>query len=110
LIASGSEVSLALAAAKELAKDTVVRVVSMPSWDLFEKQSADYKAQVLPSDCKKRLAVEAGCSMGWQKYTGCKGRILAMDHYGASAPYKVLAEKFGFTAANVVKVAKEVLG
>jgi transketolase len=111
LIGSGSETSLAMEAAKELARGgTNVRVVSMPSWDLFEKQSVEYKAQVLPVECKKRVAVEAGCSMGWQKYVGCKGRIVAIDHYGASAPYKVLAEKFGFTTANVVKVAKEVLG
>ena len=111
LIGTGSEVSLALDAAKELAKEgTNVRVVSMPSWDLFEKQGADYKAQVLPSDCKKRLAVEAGCSMGWSKYIGCKGRTVCVDHFGASAPAKVIAEKFGYTTANVVKVAKEVLG
>ena len=110
LIAAGSEVSLALDAAKELAKEgRNVRVVSMPSWDLFEKQSAEYRAQVLPSDCKKRLAVEAGCSMGWSKYVGCKGQILGIDHFGASAPFKVLAEKFGFTSANVVKMAKELL-
>ena len=111
LIGTGSEVSLALDAAKELAKEGKnVRVVSMPSWDLFEKQSADYKAQVLPHDCKKRLAIEAGSSFGWSKYVGCKGRILAVDHFGASAPYKIIAEKFGFTTANVVKLAKDVLG
>lgn len=111
LIGTGSEVSLALDAAKEVAKEgKIVRVVSMPSWDLFEKQSAEYRAQVLPGECKKRLAIEAGCSMGWAKYVGCKGRMLSIDHYGASAPAAVLAEKFGFTTANVVKLAQEVLG
>jgi transketolase len=102
---------LALDAGKEVAKGgKIVRVVSMPSWDLFEKQSAEYRAQVLPADCKKRLAVEAGSSMGWAKYVGCKGRTLSMDTFGASAPAQVLAEKFGFTTANVVKLAKEILG
>lgn len=111
LIGTGSEVSLALDAAKELAKEgRNVRVVSMPSWDLFEKQSAEYRAQVLPVECRKRLALEAGCSMGWAKYVGSEGKILGIDTFGASAPFKVLAEKFGFTTANVVKLAKEVLG
>jgi len=111
LIGSGSEVSMALEAGKELAKEgKIVRVVNMPSWDLFEKQTSEYREQVLPPECKKRLAVEAGSSMGWAKYVGCKGRVLSIDHYGASAPFKVLAEKFGFTTANVVKLAREVLG
>jgi transketolase len=111
LIGTGSEVSLALEAARELAKEgRNVRVVSMPSWDLFEKQSADYRAQVIPHDCKKRLALEAGSAFGWSKYIGCKGRTLCIDHFGASAPAKTLAEKFGFTTSNVVKLAKEVLG
>jgi transketolase len=103
-------VSLAMGAAKELAKDRVVRVVSMPSWDLFEKQSDAYKRQVLPPECTRRLAIEAGCTMGWAKYVGDKGRVLGVDHFGASAPFKVIAEKFGFTTANVVKLAREVLG
>jgi len=111
LIGTGSEVSLALDAAKELAKEgTNVRVVAMPSWDLFDKQSAEYRAQVLPHDCQKRVAIEAGCSFGWQKYVGCRGRLLTVDHFGASAPAKTIAEKFGYTTANVVKLAKEILG
>ena len=111
LIGTGSEVSLALEAAKELAKSgTNVRVVSMPSWDLFEKQGQEYRDQVLPPECKQRLALEAGASMGWQKYVTCKGRTLCVDRFGASAPAKVLAEKFGYTTANVVKLAKELLG
>jgi transketolase len=109
LIASGSEVSLALDAARELAKDGIVRVVSMPSWDLFEKQDAAYKKQVLPPECKARLAIEAGCALGWEKYVGDHGRVLGVDRYGASAPYKVIAEKFGFTTAHVVKMARELL-
>ena len=109
LLASGSEVSLALAAAKELAAETVVRVVSMPSWDLFEKQGQAYKDQVLPPECKARLAIEAGSSMGWEKYVRCRGRVLAVNHFGASAPYKTIAEKFGFTPANVVALARDLL-
>ena len=111
LIGTGSEVSLALDAAKELAKEgKTIRVVSMPSWDLFEKQSAEYRAEVLPHDCQKRVAIEAGSSFGWSKYVGCQGRKLTVNHFGASAPAQVIAEKFGFTKANVVKLAKEILG
>ena len=109
LMASGSEVSLILAAARELAKEINVRVVSMPSWDLFEKQSVEYRREVLPEECAKRLAVEAGTSLGWDRYVGPQGGVLGVDHYGASAPFKVIAEHFGFTPANVVKVAKELL-
>ena len=82
----------------------------MPSWDLFDKQSPEYRAGVLPHDCQKRVAVEAGSSFGWSKYVGCQGRKLTVDHFGASAPAKTIAEKFGYTTANVVKLAKEVLG
>ncbi len=111
LIGTGSEVSLALDAAKELAKEgRNVRVVSMPSWDLFDKQSAEYRAQVLPHDCQKRVAIEAGSSFGWSKYVGCQGRKLTVDRFGASAPAKTIAEKFGYTTANVVKLAKEMMG
>jgi transketolase len=107
LRASGSEVSLAMEAAAVLAKEYNVRVVSMPSWELFEKQHPSYKNEVLPPDCKLRLAVEAGTSMGWQKYTGPRGATVTLDRFGASAPYKVLAEKFGFTVQNVVSTAKQ---
>ena len=110
LIASGSEVSLAMEAARDLARETNVRVVSMPSWDLFEKQAQAYKDEVLPPACTARLAIEAGSSMGWHKYVGSRGRVLAVDHFGASAPYKTIAEKFGFTPANVVKLAKDLVG
>ncbi len=106
LIASGSEVSLALDAAKVLAADTRVRVVSMPSWDIFERQTADYKNEALPPACTRRLSIEAGCTFGWERYTGTRGKQLGLDHFGLSGPYEKLAEKFGFTVANVVKVAK----
>ncbi|NLB60126.1 MAG: transketolase, partial [Lentisphaerae bacterium] len=112
LIATGSEVALALEAARELAKDSalIVRVVSMPSWELFEQQPEKIKRSVLPPYCKKRLVIEAGSSMGWEKYAGAQGRIHGLDHFGASAPYKVLAQEFGFTTANIVRIAKEMLG
>jgi len=107
ILASGSEVSLAMEAATILSKEHNVRVVSMPSWELFEKQPEAYKNEVLPPQCSRRLAVEAGSSFGWHKYVGNHGRTVCLDHFGASAPYKVLAEKFGFTVQNVVAVAKE---
>jgi transketolase len=102
LIASGSEVAIALDA-KELlaAKGADVRVVSMPSWDLFDAQPEKYKASVLPAVVTKRLAVEAGATMGWHKYVGSEGDVVGMDRFGASAPAKKLLEEFGFTAANI---------
>ncbi len=110
LIASGSEVSLALETAEMLAQDGVnVRVVSMPSWELFERQPEKLRRKVLPPACKLRLAVEAGVGLGWEKYVGSKGRIFGLNHFGASGPYKVLAKEFGFTAENVVKIAREML-
>lgn len=111
LMATGSEVSLALDAAKELAKQKkiIIRVVSMPALELFEKQSEKYKESVLPASCTARVSVEAASTFGWQKYVGDKGRCIGLDRFGASAPYKVLADKFGFTVKNVVKVAKEVI-
>jgi transketolase len=106
IIATGSEVSLALAAQDLLAKKGVkTRLVSMPSWELFEKQPAPYRRKVLPPEMKARLVVEAGVSLGWHKYAGCRGRILARDAFGASAPEKVLREKFGFTADRVAEEA-----
>ena len=109
LIATGSEVNLALEAAGRLAAECNVRVVSMPSWELFEAQDAAYKNEVLPPGCKVRLAIEAGCSQGWERYTGDQGETLTMTGFGASGPYKELAEKYGFTVDNVVARAKEVL-
>ncbi len=110
LIASGSEVSLALDAAKQLDKEgTPAWAVSMPSWELFEKQSHEYKQSVLPSSCKARLAIEAGSAFGWQRYVGDQGRVLGIDHFGESGPCNPLAEKLGFSVANVLKLAKEVM-
>lgn len=107
LIATGSEVFLATEAQKALATEGMdVSVVSMPSMDLFEAQSAEYKESVLPKSVKKRVAIEAGSPFGWERYTKCRGRIIAIDHFGASAPGdKVLAE-FGFTTENVINTYK----
>ncbi len=111
IMASGSEVSMSLDAAEKLAqRGHKVRVISFPSWELFEAQDAAYKASVLPSECRTRLAVEAGYPTGWEKYVGLEGRILGIDHYGASAPAGILAEKFGMTVDAVYKAAKELLG
>ena len=110
LIATGSEVSLALDAGRELAKDNVaVRVVSMPSWELFEAQPEAIRKDVLPPECTRRVVVEAAARFGWSRYAGPAGAYVTIDHFGASAPQKVLAQKFGFTVENVVKVAREVL-
>ena len=110
LIASGSEVDLCVNAARELEKDgSAVRVVSMPSMDLFERQSAEYKESVLPDSCRKRVSVEALSSFGWGRYTGLDGRNVSIDTFGASAPAAKLFEKFGFTVENVVSVAREIL-
>ena len=107
LIATGSEVFLATEAQKALAAEGMdVSVVSMPSMDLFEAQSAEYKESVLPKSVKKRVAIEAGSPLGWERYTKCRGKIIAIDHFGASAPGdKVLAE-FGFTTENVINTYK----
>ena len=110
LIATGSEVHVALEAACELAKGgPVVRVVSMPSWELFEKQPEAYRRSVLPPYCRRRLAIEAGVTRGWDRYVGPEGRVLGLDRFGASAPYKVLAKEYGFTAEHVVRLASELL-
>jgi len=109
LIATGSEVCLALAAARELAKEGIVRVVSMPCWEFFDRQPAAYRDEVLPPACTLRLSIEAGTTLGWQKYVGDRGQTLGIDHYGASAPFKVLAEKFGFVPAHAVEMVKSML-
>ncbi|MBW4656284.1 MAG: transketolase [Kaiparowitsia implicata GSE-PSE-MK54-09C] len=110
LIGTGSEVNLCVQAAEKLAADgTKVRVVSMPSWDLFEAQDAAYRESVLPKAVTKRLAVEAGISMGWCKYVGSEGDTLSVDRFGASAPGGTCLEKFGYTVDNVVAKAKALL-
>lgn len=107
LIASGSEVSLAVEAQDRLAADGVgVSVVSMPSWELFEKQSREYRDEVLPPAVTARLAIEAGVTLGWSKYVGESGAVIGLDRFGASAPYQILMEKFGFTTANVCEKLK----
>lgn len=110
LIATGSEVSLVMEAKKELAKEGIdARVVSMPCTNLFDKQSAKYKESVLPSKVRARVAVEAGAKDCWYKYVGLDGAVIGMETFGASAPAKLLFNKFGFTVENVVNVSKEVL-
>ncbi len=107
LMASGSEVSLIFEAAQKLAAEGHgVRVVSFPSWDLFEGQDEAYKEAVLPKNITVRLAVEAAATLGWDRYAKA---ILGIDHFGASAPYKIIFEKFGFTVENVFAKAKELL-
>jgi len=110
LIATGSEVALALQAGQKLASESIrVRVVSLPSWELFARQPEAYRNQVLPPAVKARVAIEAGISLGWERYVGPEGKIISLDHFGASAPYTVLQEKFGFTVARVVETAKDLL-
>lgn len=107
LMASGSEVELALKAKEELLKDNIdARVVSIPCMDLFEEQSKEYKESVLPNAVRKRVAIEALSGFGWERYTGLDGAVVAMKGFGASAPQNLLFKKFGFTVENVVKVAK----
>jgi transketolase len=110
LIASGSEVSLAVEAYERLVKEGVrARVVSMPSWDIFEHQTPEYRHSVLPPNVKARVAIEQGSTFGWERYIGESGRVIGMHTFGASAPLKELQKKFGFEPDRVVSVAKEVL-
>ena len=111
LVATGSEVSVALVAARQLASDPGlrVRVVSMPSWELFERQEQAYRDSVLPPTCTRRISVEAGISQGWARYVGTSGLSIAIDRFGASAPAAVLAEEYGFTPAKVLVRIREYL-
>jgi transketolase len=107
LIGTGSEVSLCLAAHEQLKKEGVAsRVVSMPSWTLFEKQPLEYRQSVLPPAIKARVAVEQAATFGWERYAGT---IVGMKTFGASAPLKELQSKFGFTVEHVVKSVKEAI-
>jgi transketolase len=111
LLASGSEVGLCSAAYEKLTAEGIkTRVVSMPSWELFEKQDAAYKESVLPANVTARVSVEMESVFGWDRYAGPKGKIIGMRSFGASAPLKDLLKKFGFELDNVVAAAKEVLG
>jgi transketolase len=105
-MASGSEVGLVLEAAQKLADEGMgVRVVSFPSWELFEKQDEAYRESVLTKNIQKRLAVEAGIGIGWDRYAQS---VISIEHYGASAPAKIIFDKFGFTVENVVATAKSI--
>jgi transketolase len=111
LIATGSEVAPSFEAyAKLNAEGIATRLVSMPSWDLFEKQPPSYREEVLPPNVTARLAVEAGVPFGWERYVGSHGAVHGINRFGASAPYKVIAEKLGFTGAHIVERAHALLG
>ena len=110
LMSSGSEVQYALEAGKKLAEQGInVRVVSFPSWELFDGQPQEYKERVLPNDVRARIAIEAATPLGWERYVGLDGAVIGLDHFGASAPDAVLYEKFGITAEKVVERALQLL-
>ena len=110
LIATGSEVSLALGAHRQLSGEGVrTRVVSMPSWELFEAQPDDYRESVLPASVTARVSVEAASPFGWERYVGPGGAIIGVNHFGASAPGPEVMTHFGFTVENVVARARTVL-
>jgi transketolase len=111
LIATGSEISLAVQAHEQLISEGIFsRVVSMPSWDIFEHQTQAYRDSVLPSTVKARIAIEQASTFGWERYVGNSGRIVGMQTFGASAPLKELQKEFGFEPERVVMIAKEILG
>jgi len=108
LIGTGTEVDLCIKAYEELKKEGIkARVVSMPSWELFERQTQEYREQVLPSHITARVAIEQASTLGWERYVGTTGTIIGMNTFGASAPLKELQKKFGFTPDRVVAAAKE---
>jgi transketolase len=110
LIASGSEVSLAVQAhGKLLAEGIRTRLVSMPSWDIFEHQTQQYRDSVLPPKVKARVAIEQASTIGWERYVGQDGRVIGMRTFGASAPLKELQKKFGFEPDRVVEVVRELM-
>jgi transketolase len=111
LMATGSEVQLCVAAYETLKAEGInARVVSMPSWELFEKQDAAYRESVFPPNVTARVSVEMAATTGWERYVGPKGKAIGMHTFGASAPLKDLLKKFGFLPERVVAAAKEVLG
>ncbi|MCK5635593.1 MAG: transketolase [Anaerolineales bacterium] len=110
LMATGSEVEIILEAGEKLASEGIsVRMVSFPSWELFEAQSAEYRQQVLPSKIRARVAIEAGITLGWDRWVGDDGAVIGIDHFGGSAPYEELYAHFGLTADNVIRKAQDVL-
>jgi transketolase len=111
LIASGSELSLAVQAHDRLLAEGIrSRVVSMPSWEIFDHQTPEYRDSVLPPTVKARVAVEQASTFGWERYVGSSGHVIGMSTFGASAPLKALQTKFGFEPDRVAAVAKELLG
>ena len=111
VIATGSEVSLAVDAHEKLLAEGVrSRVVSMPSWDIFENQAQEYHESVLPARVKARISVEQASTFGWERYVGAEGRVIGMKTFGASAPLKELQKKFGFEPEQVVATARQMLG
>jgi transketolase len=110
LMASGSEVHITLKAAEELeAAGIKVRVVSFPSWELFEMQSPEYKETILPSSVAARVSIEAGVKLGWERYTGTFGKSVSIEKFGASAPEKVVMDMYGFNVSNIVETAMKVV-
>ncbi|MBC8170959.1 MAG: transketolase, partial [Anaerolineae bacterium] len=110
LISSGSEVHIAHAAYKTLINEGFkIRVVSLPCWELFEAQDDSYKESVLPRRVTNRISIEAGVTLGWQKYTGTYGVNIGIDHFGASAPYERIYQEFGLTAENIIATVKQLL-
>jgi transketolase len=110
LIATGSELQLAFAAAERLEADGIAsRVVSLPCWETFEAQDQGYRDSVLPPAVRKRVSIEIGVSLGWERWVGDEGAIIGLDHYGASAPAGTVFEHFGFTADRVADVARKVV-
>ena len=110
LIATGSEVALAVSAYEQLSAEGIrARVVSLPSWELFDRQDQAYRESVLPPSIAARVAVEQASGFGWERYVGSTGAVVAMSTFGASAPLKALQSKFGFTPDAVVRLAKEQL-
>ncbi|HCH35993.1 MAG TPA: transketolase, partial [Dehalococcoidia bacterium] len=111
LIATGSEVQLALTAAMTVSEQGFsARVVSMPSWELFEQQGKDYQESVLPTSVTARISIEAACTLGWSKYIGPNGYSIGVDTFGASAPFKTLYEKYGLTVENIIQKIEHLLG
>jgi transketolase len=108
LLATGSEVAIALAARDDLADEGIgARVVSMPCWELFDRQPREYRDQILPPAVKARVAVEQASTLGWDRYVGDEGAVVGMHTFGASAPLKQLLTKFGFTPERVAGIARE---
>ena len=109
-MASGSELGLIMTAGGMLAAEGVnVRLVSFPSWELFVQQDPTYRESVLPSGVTARIAVEAGVSLGWERWVGQKGKVIGVDKFGASAPYKLIYEQYGLTLENILACSREIV-